>query len=100
MPSRPSVPDNQTGWILLGIATTETGLLAIVAPGNAGSLGDDWTSSHIGEDAEGLPEPAEHELPEFQELVSEGDSAVLFSSTKTAATSSRAGSAISWAARH
>jgi hypothetical protein len=79
MPRHPSVPGNQTGWIRLGIATTETGLLAIVSPENAGSLGDDWTSRHIGEDVEELSEHAEHELPEFQELVSEGDSAVLFS---------------------
>lgn len=82
MPRHPSVPDNQTGWIPLGTATTDTAMFAIVAPEMAGVLGDDWTARYIGQDGEPLPEPVEtpeHELVQFEELeVGDHDTAVLF----------------------
>lgn len=67
----PLPPGEQTGWIRLGIASTETGMLAIVAPECAGILGDDWIARYVGEDGELLPEPSappEHELLQFEEL--------------------------------
>ena len=86
MPRHPSVPDNQTGWIRLGIATTDTALLAIVGPEMAGVLSDTWLPRYLGEDGEPLERPPgqlppEHESVEFEELElgDEGDRAVLLS---------------------
>lgn len=76
MPRHPSVPDNQTGWIRLGAVTTDTAMLAIVAPESAGSLGDDWTARYFGDDGEPLERapgpPPEHEMVEFEELEADG----------------------------
>ncbi|HEY1324730.1 MAG TPA: hypothetical protein VGF32_31015 [Streptosporangiaceae bacterium] len=80
----PSVPADQTGWIKLGIVSTDTAMLAIVAPEVAGCLGDDWTARYLGEDGEPLERPPgapppEHEMVEFEELgVGDQDTAVLF----------------------
>jgi hypothetical protein len=82
MPRHPSVPENLTGWIHLGVASTDTAMFAIVAPELAGILGDEWASRYVGDDGEPLPEPAgpaEHELVEFEEIpVGDQDHAVLF----------------------
>ena len=81
MPRHPSVPDNQTGWIRLDAVTTDTAMIAIVAPESAGSLGDDWTARYLDEDGEPLERPAgpppEHEVVEFEELEAGDERAVL-----------------------
>jgi hypothetical protein len=84
MTRHPSVPDNQTGWVRLGVVTTDTALLAIVGPEMAGVLSDTWLPRYIGEDGEPLERPPgqlppEHESVEFEELElgDEGDRAVL-----------------------
>jgi hypothetical protein len=78
----PSVPDNLTGWVQLGVVSTDTAMLAIVAPEMAGILSDEWNARYIGEDGKALPRPAsppEHELVEFEEMpVGDVDRAVLF----------------------
>jgi hypothetical protein len=82
MPRHPSVPENLTGWIHLGVVSTDTAMFAIVAPELAGILGDDWASRYVGPDGEPLPtpaEPPEHELVQFEEIpVGDQDHAVLF----------------------
>ena len=86
MTRHPSVPADQTGWIPLGTATTDTAMLAFVDPAFAGLLGDLWASRYLDEDGDPLPrdndapEP-EHEIIEFEEmdLGDEGDQAVLIS---------------------
>jgi hypothetical protein len=85
MPRHPSVPENLTEWVHLGVVSTDTAMFAIVAPELAGILGDEWTSRYLDEDGE-IREPAgpaepepEHELVEFEEIpVCDQDHAVLF----------------------
>lgn len=76
----PSVPDNQTAWLRLGAVTTDTALIAIVAPEMAGSLGDEWTGRYLGEDGEPLQDPATtelHDVAEFEEFEAGDTRAVL-----------------------
>ena len=98
----PSVPDNQTGWVTLGTITTDTAMLAMVAPEMAGLLSDTWTPRYLGEDGQPLPpadEMPEHELIEFEELQlgDEGDRAVLLAAAHDIAQGAQALSEIDFA---
>jgi len=80
MPRHPSKP-SQTGWVRIGDVTTDTGMLAIVAPEVAGDLSDTWTARYLDDNGEPLPDlggPAEHDLTEFEELQLGDDTAILF----------------------
>ena len=69
MPRHPSVPDNQTRWIRLDAVTTDTAMIAIVAPESAGSLGNDWTARYLDEDGEPLERPlARHPSTRYVEF--------------------------------
>ena len=83
MTRHPSVPENLTRWVHIGVVSTGTAMFAIVAPELAGVLGDEWTSRYLDENGELLPQPdetPEHELVQFEDVPvgDEGDSAVLF----------------------
>lgn len=80
MPRHPSVPASQTGWVPLGTVSTDTAMIAIVAPELAATLGDQWTARYLDDDGEPRePGPAqEHDLIEFEEVpVGDQDHAVL-----------------------
>lgn len=77
MPRHPSVPD-YIGWIRLGVVTTDTAMLAFVAPEMSGLLSDIFMSHHL--DEEGEPLPAELQTIDEDgevELSDQGQRAVL-----------------------
>jgi hypothetical protein len=80
MPRHPSVPENLTDWIHLGVVSTDTAMFAIVAPELAAELGDDWTSRYVGKDGQPREQAnPEHEMVQFEEVpVGDQDSAFLF----------------------
>jgi hypothetical protein len=80
MPQHSSVPKNLTGWIRLGVVTTDTATFAIVGAELAGILGDDWSARYVDEDGEPLPDSEVRDEPvEFEEVpVGDQDRAVLF----------------------
>ena len=68
----PSTPAQQTGWVKLGVVSTDTAGFAIVAPEIAAILGDDWCAKVEHETSE--------DLVQFEQVnVGEHDTAVLFS---------------------
>jgi hypothetical protein len=77
----PSVPQNVTGWMRLGVVDTDTAMFAIVTPELAAILGDEWTSRYLDEDGQSREQTdPEHEMVQFEEMPvgDHDDSAFLF----------------------
>jgi hypothetical protein len=79
MPRHPSVPDDQTGWVRLGVVTTDAATIAIVGAEMAASLGDEWLGRYLGDDGKPLEIPKD-DMGEFEEFEAgdDGDRAVMF----------------------